>query len=236
MSNKMDMYYAIMSTLKRFETAWQGIPKFEQHVQKLEVNIAGIESLLSEIESSKKLAAESKRRVEKQLITKVHALVIVAKSYARSVNDAELVSQFSVTKTTLSEGSMTERMNRVTRLVSQITALENELNDYGVDTNLLIELISKRDEFMQLLRSPREQIVKRKEMHQTIREMMKNIDIIIREYILAMIVLMRNDHPQFAKQFENALVIVDRRNKRITNSDAEGEIPTDGDSSPFDSD
>ena len=228
----MDMYYTVLSTLKRFETAWQGIPKFEQGVQELESKIAAIESLTSTIESSKKLAAEKKERAEKVLITKVHALLGMAKSYARSVNDQELVTKFTVTKTSLAKGSMTERVNRISRLVDEITALETALSDYGVDTNLLMELIAKRDEFVNIIRLPREQVVKRKENRYAILEIVKSIDILLRESLFSMIVMMKKDHPQFAKQFEIAMVIIDRHNRRTPGAsftEEEGTIPFDSD-------
>jgi len=94
-----------------------------------------------------------------------------------------------------------------------------------------IQCTRKKDELVEIIRKPRAKVIKRKEMRQTIFERVKDLDIIIRESISAMVVLMKKDHPHFAKQFANATVIIDRHNRRTPSitPNTDGHVPFDSD-------
>jgi hypothetical protein len=116
-----------------------------------------------------------------------------------------------------------------------VVGLENELVDFGVSTELLIELLNLRDAFNDLLYKPRERTVKRKEINQAINDLVREIDDVLVNQLRPMVQIIGRTNPKFMRQFTAAMIIVDLRNRKSakhTNPAA----PMANDALTFDSD
>ena len=229
------MYQAVLATIKRHEEAWTGVPKFEEGVGLMEQKMTKILVLSGKIDQLKSHATQEIIEIEQTMRNKLHALVMMAKRYAETTENRTLVAELTVTKSTLRRGSAAVRMNRYGRYINMVVGLENELVDFGVSTELLIELLNLRDAFNDLLYKPRERTVKRKEINQAINDLVREIDDVLVNQLRPMVQIIGRTNPKFMRQFTAAMIIVDLRNRKSakhTNPAA----PMANDALTFDSD
>lgn len=227
------MYHSVHDTLKRFENVWEGIPKFEQAVQLLADDIAEITSLNSEIVNASTIASESKKQVEIELVDKLYNLVLMARSYAASEENDELMLQLKITKHNLSKGNVNDRIARYDKFISLVSELEVVLADYGVPASYLQEVIVKSDQFIAMVSKPREIIIQSGARRVERNALIAKIDTLIRSKIAGMVNFLEENHPRFAEEFERASIIVDYRNPKARKG---GSSQIDSGESPFDSD
>lgn len=208
------MYKAVQATCNQYQTAWSGIPKFEEIMSRFSTQLSEMESLMASYSRDKKWITAEKVAINRELVNRTFALSVIARAYAIEQKDSEMIRKFSVTKTLLNKGDAKLRLDRIDYLINMVNDIGYDLIDFGVSPELLEEINTLRDKFKSLIWSPRMERVKRTQIREAVANLVTSIDLLIKVKLTGMISILAVEHPAFSTQFNAARVIVDLRSKR----------------------
>ncbi len=212
--NKLNMYKAVQATCKQYQTAWNGIPKFEEVMSRFNTQLSEMETLMANYSKDKRWITAEKNAVYHELMNRTYALSVIARAYAIEQKDSEMIRKFTVKKTSLRKGDVKLRLDRIDNIINMVNEVGYDLIDFGVSPELLEEVTALRDKFNGLIWSPRMVRVKRTQTRLAVTHMVKSIDLLISVKLSGMISILATEHPAFSTQFNSARVIVDLRSKR----------------------
>ena len=208
------MYKAVQATCNQYQTAWNGIPKFEEIMSRFNTQLSEMETLMANYSNDKRWITAEKNAVYHELMNRTYALSVIARAYAIEQKDSEMIRKFTVKKTSLRKGDVKLRLDRIDNIINMVNEVGYDLIDFGVSPELLEEVTALRDKFNGLIWSPRMVRVKRTQTRLAVTHMVKSIDLLISVKLSGMISILATEHPAFSTQFNSARVIVDLRSKR----------------------
>ncbi len=215
-SNKLKMYEAVLSTIQKNQSVWEGIPVFVELVETLQTKIAEVNTLTQLREADKKWVTKQKDDLFIEIENRAYALSFIMRTYGKMRNRPDIEGQFSINKRFFTKGDAKVRLARINQVIEMSQELSEDLIEFGLSPEMITELVDKRNQLNALLFEPRNIIVLKKKRGLMIDKLIRSIDDIIHTQIFSLLKIMENDHPEFVIEYTVSKIIVDRKGKRQT--------------------
>lgn len=208
------MYKAVKDVLASNDAIWNGINAFSQShgtfIQKLDaLEQNAYEQSLALIGIS-----AAKDELRQKVVEMTYAISSGIVAYAVMNNDTALLKQINFGRKEIVNASKTNLILLVDRVIAKGSEFENQLSDFGVDQQRIAELQTARDELQEVLNAPRNAIVERKGYTLQIRQLVKQLDLILKMQLDKLMFVLREEHPDFFRAYKDARIIVDHRNRK----------------------
>ena len=237
--NKLRMYQAVRRVIQSNNASWNGLVAFENAVTRFSQKVTELENLTYS-KSKAVLGMKSKRDKKREAIAEQALYVSNALfAFASTIQDEKLKADVNYTPTRLNYSPVSVFLQIVNGLIDRANENASDLEDYGVDQNMIDNLTLEYMEFIEISNLPRQAIVSRKVITQQINETVMDIDEVLKSQLDRLIVLLTKDDPTFVMTYEGSRTIIDtpatRRSKTYDDEDTiEGsDFPEDvGNNSP----
>jgi hypothetical protein len=232
--NKLAMYKSVKTILVANQAKWSPLPAFAASVLSFTDRLEALER--SGYQQNLALVGVSAVKNAKRAIVvdKAFAMVSALGAYAVVNNNVELINQMKIAKYKLESASKSLILVLVDRIHSRATDLVGQLDSYGVTQASIDELKLLRDELDNQMNAPRNAIIDRKSQTLRIKSLVSEIDAIIKFQIDKLIVVLKEDHPDFFITFTSARMIVDYRSRSTHVRERDDGNPRPPDDSNFD--
>ena len=233
------MYQAVRRVIQSNNASWNGLVAFENAVTRFSQKVTELENLTYS-KSKAVLGMKSKRDKKREAIAEQALYVSNALfAFASTIQDEKLKADVNYTPTRLNYSPVSVFLQIVNGLIDRANENASDLEDYGVDQNMIDNLTLEYMEFIEISNLPRQAIVSRKVITQQINETVMDIDEVLKSQLDRLIVLLTKDDPTFVMTYEGSRTIIDtpatRRSKTYDDEDTiEGsDFPEDvGNNSP----
>ena len=229
------MYKAVRSIIETNQVNWSELPAFASAVQTFGERLNALEQ--AAYHQNLALVGVSAVKNAKRAIVaeKAYAMSSSMVAFAVVTNDVELINQMKIAKHELDNCSKDKMLILVDRILTRANDLVNLLGDYGIDQTTVDELQLLRDELDTQMSAPRNAIIDRKGQTGRIKSLVRELNAIIKFQLDKLMVILKEDHPQFFIDYTNARMIVDHRNRPASGGilpperdDGSDEGPSDG--------
>ena len=153
--NSLRRYNVMKSVLNTNHSLWNGNAIFAQAVADFLNQFDAINDLNRQQMNSVKGYTEAKLNARMDVIEKTMAHASAAKAYAATINDTELLTICSITRTTLLQARGVDVRALAQNIHIAVSGVIGNLNDYGADANSLLALQNAIDLFAGLMGVPR---------------------------------------------------------------------------------
>ena len=171
----------------------------EQHAYNQSLALVGVSAVK---EAKRELVAEKAYAVSSSLM-----------AFAVLENNVALINQMKIGKWDLRRGGRTKVLQLLDLILLKATEHVNALADFGVDQQTVDELQTLRDELEVMLGAPRNAIIERKVLTQQIKLLTREIDMILKHQLDRLMIVLKEEHPDFFAAYKNARVIIDLKAK-----------------------
>lgn len=203
------MYRMVMDILNEYQSVWEGTPKMVSAHSELTSKIELIQ-FHSEKQRSYTLGVRDSRNQLKKETAKLGARIAAALTALGSdLQDLELIAQVQISESKIYHNSAGETLILLDRILIHANVHASALVDYGIDEAALNEFISKRDTLMSNIVAPRKAILKRKDSSAQINVLSSEIDLLLRNKIDKMVMILRPLNESFYMEYTNARMILD---------------------------
>lgn len=223
--NRLAMYKAVKTVIAENNAAWTGLQAFadafgtfsekvellEQHSYNQSLALVGVSAVK---DVKKEMAAD-----------RAHAISSSLGAYAVLNSDVELINQMKISHYDLRNAPRSRVIQLLDLIIVKATEHVNDLGAFGVDQAGIDELQLLRDELDALLSAPRNAIISRKVLTQQIRLLERDIDALLKLQMDKLMVVLKQEHPDFFAAYRNARIIIDRP---ATLGSGEQEPPDEG--------
>jgi hypothetical protein len=213
MKNKLAMYKTLKTVIAEHQAEWSGLPAFS-------TSYAAFTSRLTALEQSAYqqnlalIGVSAVKNAKKAIVAeKTYAMSSAMVAFAVVNNDVELINQMKINKHDLHSATRDFILVLVDRVISRATELVGQLNDYGVDQVSIDELQLLRDELDAQMNAPRNAMIGRKGETSRIKSLRKELDAIIKFQLDKLMVILKEEHPDFFMAYNNARIVVDYKNR-----------------------
>lgn len=223
------MYQAVQRVIQSNNASWNGLAAFEDAVIRFSQKVTELENLAYK-KSKALLGMKSTRDRKREEIAEMALYVSNALyAYASKINNEKLKADVHYTPSRLNYSSLSVFLRIVNGLINTANDNVNELEDYGVDQNLIDDLTLAHMEFIEISNLPRQGIVSRKVITQQITYTVNEIDDLLKSQLDKLIVLLSKDDPTFVMTYEGARTIIDSPATRRPKSEDDDDISEDTD-------
>lgn len=207
------MYKAVKSIIVANEANWSDLPAFASAVQTFGERLDALEQ--AAYHQNLALVGVSAVKNAKRAIVadKAYAMSSSMVAFAVVSNDVELISHMKIAKHELDNCSKDKMLILVDRIITRANDLVNLLGDFGIDQASVDELQLLRDELDAQMSAPRNAIIDRKGQTARIKSLVRELDAIIKFQLDKLMIILKEDHPQFFVGYSNARIIVDHKNR-----------------------
>lgn len=207
--NKLNMYGSVLSVFNDHQSIWQTIPafvnaktSFETKLNQLRVRVSEQLDAVTGVSMEKKLRTEDLRS---RMLLVHHALYLLG----RATENTILRERNEVTKTALSKFTLNEFAAHCAVLVTDLETYATQLAEFGISQQAIDELIPMLQGIDDLNNSTRKAIIKRKGITQSIRDLEQELDELLREEFDRMILVFKQSHANFYRDYESARITID---------------------------
>jgi hypothetical protein len=219
--NKLAMYKSLKTILTSNQASWSALPAFASAVQTFGVRLTALEQSMYQ-QNLALIGVSAVRDAKKYIVAeKAYAMSSAMVAYAVVNNNVELINQMKIAKYKIESAPRDLILVLVDRILERGTALVNLLGDYGVDQASIDELQTLRDELDVQMNAPRNAIIDRKGQTSRIKSLVKELDAIIKFQLDKLMVILKEEHPDFFVAYSNARLVVDHRNRTMGNAERE---------------
>lgn len=227
------MYKAVKTVVANNNAAWSGLPAFANAYTAFNEKL----SLLEQLSNSQTFALIGVRSVKeaKRKITaeKAYAISSSLAAYAVLTNNVELIDLMKIRRWDLLRGASVRMLQLLDLILSKANALVGDLDDFGVDQAVVDELQTLRDELEVSFTAPRNAIIERKVLTTQIKNLIREIDLLLKHQLDKLIVVLQEEHADLFITYQNARIIIDLRAKRGS-SEPDAEDSGEGESNSGD--
>lgn len=225
--NKMAMYKSLKTILASHQANWSSFPAFASAVNTFESRLAALEE--AQYHQNLALVGISAVKHAKQEIVadKAYAISSAMVAYAVVNNNVELLNHMKIAKHMIRHASRDHVLVLLDRIITRATEFVGVLGDYGIAQSDIDELVALRNELDAQMNAPRNAIIDRKGQTSRIKSIVHELDAIVRFQLDKLIVILKDEHPDFFLDYSNARIIVDHRNRSTGSTEPEPEPPVD---------
>lgn len=216
------MYKAVRSIIETNQANWSALPAFASAVQTFGERLYALEQAAYHQNLALVGVSAVKNAKKSIVVDKAYAMSSSMVAFAVVTNDVELINQMKIAKHVLDNASKDQMLILVDRIISRAGDLVNLLGDYGVDQSAIDELQVLRNELDAQMNAPRNAIIDRKGQTRRIKSLVRELDAIIKFQLDKLMIILKEDHPDFFIGYTNARMIVDHRNRTGGGTSEEG--------------
>jgi hypothetical protein len=231
--NKLAMYKSVKKILQTNQPSWSTLPAFVASVQSFSDRLEALERSGYQ-QNLALVGVKAVKNAKKAIvIDKAYAMCSALAAYAVVNNDVELVNQMNIAKHKLEIASKSLVLVLVDRITSRASDVVAQLDIYGINQANIDELVLLRDELDDQLNATRNAIIDRKGQTLRIATLVKEIDAILRLQLDKLMVVLKEDYPEFYIAYKNARMIVDYRTGSSLNPEQDDGNPLPNNGSNF---
>ena len=213
--NKVKMYKAVIGTCTANASDWNSLAAFGTAFDKLKPKVTEVENIA--LEQAARLggvkAHKNKRKGEIMENVIVVASSLIA--YAKATDDELLKGKLKFSPSTLKNGSEPKAMQFMDLVLQKAQEQLPNLAAYSVTQQVIDDLLTEREELGELLGSVRAAIIERREFTTAIRNLVKEIDGILRYELDKLAVVLKAGNPKFYGRYKAARDITDHKGKSV---------------------
>lgn len=221
------MYKAVRTIIETNQANWSALPAFASAVQTCGERLEALEQAAYHQNLALVGVSAVKNAKRGIVVDKAYAMSSGMVAFAVVTNDVELVNHMKIAKHELKHASKDKLLILLDRILTRANDLVSLLGDYGIDQASIDELQLLRDELDGQMSAPRNAIIDRKGQTGRIKSLVRELDAIIKFQLDKLMIILKEDHPDFFIGYTNARVIVDHRNRTGGGSSEEGS-PNEG--------
>jgi len=211
--NKLSMYLAVESVVNTNNPVWSGVPAFASAVGAFALKLEDTVRVVEHQETAITGVRSDKLNTQELMIGNALAVSGSVFAYASATNNQTLKEAVSYTESSLKYVRDTISAERCTVIHSQASAVVADLGDYGVTAGTLTELDDRITAFIELIAAPRVAITSRKGATSVLVELIKEMDLILKEQLDMLMPQFKTVAPDFYKHyFDSRLIAGARRN------------------------
>ena len=222
------MYKALKTIIADNEANWSGLPAFANAYASFADRLTALEQSMYN-QNLALIGVSAVKNAKKAIVVdKAYAISSALVAFAVVNNDVELINHMKIAKHELNGASNDLILVLVDRIILRATDLVGQLSDYGVDQSSIEELQLLRDELDTQINAPRNAIIDRKGQTSRIKALVRELDALIKLQLDKLMVILKEEHPEFFITYKNARMIVDHKNRAagsVESGDASGEEP-----------
>jgi hypothetical protein len=225
--NKLAMYRSLRTVLTSHEAEWSALPAFASAVQTFGARLDALEQSMYQ-QNIALVGVSAVRDAKKSIVAdKAYAMSSAMVAYGVVNNDVELINHVKIARHRIMHAPRDLVLVLVDRILIRGASLIGQLDIYGVDQAAIDQLQLLRDELSTQMNAPRNAILDRKGQTERIRNLVKEIDAILKFRLDKLIIILKEEHPELFAAYTNARVIVDHRNRTAGSGERD-----DGSSTP----
>lgn len=206
--NKMLMYQMVSDIINDHPNAWSGIPKFTNTFATFTAKFESLK-VLSEKERAYiigvKDSRDSLREETAECAIQISSALV---ALATELKDIELLALMHITKAQLLNRSHADTVILLDRITIHAQEFSSELEEFGITPEMLNKLVLFRDELVVKILSPRKAILKRKDSIVQIDKISHELDLLLKNSIDKMVIVLRSDDPQFFNEYFNSRMVL----------------------------
>ena len=223
--SRVSMFQTVVATLHENQTAVNSKPAFASALQSFETRLAELEQLLNDQAKDLKWIANEKASTRKKAIEKVAILVKMMSAYGESIDDENLREKMNIRKTDFNHAGTVGLINSISFVLNEAGLIEEELVNFGIESNLISELTFLRNKLISLNNAPRLALISRKTQTATIASLEKELSDVLRTTFDPFVAVLQDEFPLFFAKYTAARHAV----KPGYKSSVKGQVPPEPD-------
>lgn len=223
------MYETVLAIVMQNQPNWSSFPAFSSLVGEFSGKLQELENLSLQQGTALPGVTAAKNDLRKKTTEKARVLIGALKAFSLFNGSADLAERVDVTQSDLNQMGHLMFKNQLDAILLLCTEHLSELSDYGVDQVKIDELQVLRDECAEVFGTPRQAIVDRKTVTESIRQRVISLDALLKKGIDALMISFKSTAPDFYFHYKAARVIVDLKGKSGPNSDQSSAKGVSGD-------
>ena len=213
------MYKAVKTVIDANQSAWTSLAAFGSSFQAFANRLGALEESAYQQNLSMIGVSAVKNAKRAMVIDRAYAISSGMVAYAVVNNNVELINHMKISRNDMDKAGKSELLVLVDRVIARATDYLGQLADYGVDQTVVDELQTLRDELYAQLSAPRHAVIERKNQTVRIKTLEQELDAILKLQLDKLMVVLKEEYPDFFTAYTNARVIIDLKSRR-TNSDS----------------
>lgn len=210
--NKLSMYLATLVMLEKNRSIWQDIPAIVQLVDNITKQVGLLQKAVKKQTEKRKGIALDKSSSRQAMADQAILVGGMVKAYANAVENYQLEESVNYSNTSFTNGKDTLAKEQAEIIWDKASEYATQLADYGLTQADLDDLDNIIEEYADLISSPRIGITDRKESTGSIRQLITQIDNLLKKQLD--LLLVRYKSTAFYPTYQAARIIVDQRGKK----------------------
>lgn len=214
--NKLAMLMAVSAFFDRFKSELSILPALSKAIEKFMAMMTEINEVHSIQQGLMQSNTQMKQKEEAEMIQAVVQTAAAMHVYAQVNNLPDLADKTRVSPSTLQKMPDVELKTACLHIYDQAKALDGQLTDYGITSEMIDQLKKEIDDFVALISSPRSAIVTRSQATARLKTLFSDITILLNDQIDQLMVLFKDAQPQVYHTYKAARIIVDLKKTAST--------------------
>ena len=203
------MYQSVFSVMDDFQSVWQSVPAFVSAVSNFGSKFELLKIRLTEQSSTTMgISAEKKEKINdlrERILVMQKALLLLG----HDSGNIPLQERNRKSKSSLMELNISKLAVRCAELKNDLDSHGPALSQYGITQEDISEIMPLLVGIDELNNSTRKAILKRKGITESISDLEKALDKLLRFEMDSLIMVFKKNQPAFFKAFRNARVVID---------------------------
>lgn len=211
------------------QSSWNGFPAFAAMVGEFSGKLQELEDLCYQQGNVLPGVTVAKNTLRKQTTENARVIIGALKAYALVTGDAELSARADLTQSDLHRMPHLVFKQQLDAILQLANEHLTELADFGIDQLKVDALQTLRDECDLVFNSPRQAIIDRKTLTESIRQRVKAMDRMLKKGLDALMISFKESVPDFYFHYKSARIIIDAKGKSRTGNGSPADEGQDGD-------
>ena len=225
------MYRIVIASFNGHAADWNALLALQTAYDKLVLKTTTLEQLAAE-QGNKLIGVKALKDKDRDAaIAKAELIANGLRALASETKDVALKEQLRFSPSVLRDASALKLMKCFNRVREAANLHSGVIAGYGVDPQLLPEFFDSCDHLSEVLDSTRNAIVERAQQTAIMKELQKEIDVLLKESIDPLMKVVQVTHPDFYKHYKSARKIIDLKGK--TKNDPVPVVPPANSGGPF---
>jgi len=221
------MYRTVIKVFAKHPADWNTVPSLVTAVTKLKSATTQLEKLASQQGNSIVGVKAIKEKEKLKAIERADLLANAIRALAADSKEPGLREQvkFSVTDLKAASGQLLKQL--FDRIREKAEDHAPQLADYGITQQQIDDFANDCDQLNNVLGSTRDAIVNRTQQTIAIKDLLLEVDTLLKESIDRQVKVLRSIHPDFFNLYQSARIIVDKKGKGPHKDEPPGLSPID---------
>lgn len=205
---KLAMYKTVTGTIDAFTASWSGIPAFADTYNVFKEKVIQLQNFGRQQANALvgvSIAKDAHRAATADQTLRVSAALV---AYACLSGNAALKAQAKVYSSAVYSGSRSKTMESIDRILELANEHSAHLGDFGITQNDIDTLQTLRDGLNTLLSAPRQAIIDRKHLTESMDLLVSDLDDLLKNAIDKLMVVLRESDEVFFNKYSNARTVV----------------------------